>query len=67
MRRPVFGLFKPKNPEEHRYYLLPGMGRSNRRQRQLYFRCAIIFGLIVAAIVGALLYLAQRPGPSLFR
>jgi hypothetical protein len=63
----VFGLFKPKNPEEHRYYLLPGMGRSNRRQRQLYFRCAIVFGLFVAAIVGVLIYLSQRPGPSIFR
>ena len=43
------------------------MGRSNRRQRQLYFRCAIIFGLVIAAIVGVLIYLAQRPGPSIFR
>jgi hypothetical protein len=63
----VFGLFKPKNPEEHRYYLLPGMGRSNRRQRQLYFRWALIFGLFVALIVGLVIYVAQRPGPSLFR
>ena len=64
---PVFGLFKPKNPEEHRYYLLPGMGRSNRRQRQLYFRCAVVFGVVVAALVGVVIYLAQRPGPSFFR
>jgi hypothetical protein len=63
----VFGLFKPKNPEEHRYYLLPGMGRSNRRQRQLYFRCAIVFGIFVALIVGIIIYFAQRPGPSPFR
>ncbi len=62
----MFGLFKPKNPEEHRYYLLPGMGRSNRRQRQLYFRCALAFGFIIAVIVGVLLYLSQRPGPSIF-
>lgn len=63
----MFGLFKPKNPEEHRYYLLPGMGRSNRRKRQLYLRWAIVFGFIVAVIVGVLIYLIQRPGPSLFR
>jgi hypothetical protein len=63
----VFGLFKPKNRDEHRYYLLPGMGRSNRRQRQLYFRCAVVFGLVVAALIGALIYIAQRPGPSIFR
>ncbi len=64
---PVFGLFKPKNPEEHRYYLLPGMGRSNRRQRQFYFRCAIVFGIFVALIVGTVIYLSQRPGPGLFK
>ncbi len=63
----VFGLFKPKNPEEHRYYLLPGMGKSNRRQRQLYFRWSIAFGVIIATIVGVVIYLAQRPGPSIFR
>jgi hypothetical protein len=63
----VFGLFKPKNPEEHRYYLLPGMGRSNRRQRQLYFRWAIVVGLIVAFTIGALIYVIQRPGPGIFR
>lgn len=66
-RAQVFGLFKPKNPDAHRYYLLPGMGRSNRRQRQLYFRWALAFGLIVAAAVGVLIYFAQRPGPSIFR
>ena len=45
------------------------MGRSNRRQRQLYFRAAILFGLIIAAIIGTVIYLAQRPGPppSIFR
>jgi hypothetical protein len=62
----VFGLFKPKNPEEHRYYLLPGMGKSNRRQRQLYFRASIIVGVIIATIVGLIIYFAQRPGPSIF-
>ena len=63
----MFGLFKPKNPDAHRYYLLPGMGRSNRRQRQLYFRWAMVFGFLVAAVVGALIYIIQRPGPGLFR
>jgi hypothetical protein len=63
----VFGLFKPRNPEEHRYYLLPGMGRSNRRRRQLYFRWAIAFGIFVALVIGTIIYLVQRPGPSLFR
>jgi Na+-driven multidrug efflux pump len=62
----VFG-FKPKNPEEHRYYLLPGMGKSNRRQRQRYLRWSIAFGLIIAAIVGTVIYFAQRPGPPIFK
>ena len=43
------------------------MGRSNRRQRQLYFRWAIVVGVVIAAIVGVGIYLAQRPGPSIFR
>jgi hypothetical protein len=63
----VFGLFKPKNPEEHRYYLLPGMGKSNRRQRKLYFRWALAVGFFVAAIVGFAIYISQRPGPGIFR
>ena len=67
MRARVFGLFKPKNPEEHRYYLLPGMGRSNRRQRQIYFRAALVVGFILAAIIGTVIYIAQKPGPGLFR
>ena len=62
----MFGLFKPKNPEEHRYYLLPGMGRSNRRQRQIYFRVAIGFGILVSAIIALIIYVAQSPGPSIF-
>ena len=62
----VFGLFKPKNREENRYYLLPGMGRSNRRQRQVYLRWAILVGFIVAMVVGTLIYFVQRPGPGLF-
>jgi hypothetical protein len=67
MQGRVFGLFKPKNPDANRYYLLPGMGRSNRRQRQRYFRWALAVGFFVAMVVGVILYFAQRPGPSIFR
>ena len=28
---------------------------------------AIVFGLIVATLIGTLIYFLQRPGPSLFR
>jgi len=55
---------KKHNPEEHRYYLLPGQGKSNRRKRQQQLVAAIIPGqgksnrrkrqqqLVAAIIVG---------------
>lgn len=48
-----------KNKEEHRYYLLPGMGRSNKRHRAQVFRWSVVFGLIVSAIFGVILYYLQ--------
>jgi hypothetical protein len=45
-----------KNKEEHRYYLLPGMGRSNRRRHQEFVRWAIVVGLIASALFAFLLY-----------
>jgi hypothetical protein len=63
----VFGIGKPKNREEHRYYLLPGMGKANRRKRALYLRWAIIAGLFISLIVSVAIYLTQKPGPGLFR
>ena len=53
--------WKKRNKDEHRYYLLPGMGRSNRRKRQQYFRSALIFGAVVSVIIGALLYYFSHP------
>jgi len=49
-----------KNKEEHRYYLLPGMGRSNRRRHQQFVRWAIIVGIFVSALFAYLLYLLSR-------
>lgn len=63
----MFGLFKPKNPEEHRYYLLPGMGKANRRKRAVYLRWAIGVGLFIGILIGVIIYFAQRPGPGLFQ
>jgi hypothetical protein len=48
-----------KNKEEHRYYLLPGMGRSNRQHRQKVFKVALIFGIIFSIVFGAILYVLQ--------
>jgi hypothetical protein len=41
-----------KNKEEHRYYLLPGMGRSNRRRHAQFVRWALVVGLTASALFG---------------
>ncbi|MBU6402851.1 MAG: hypothetical protein KGS61_21225 [Verrucomicrobia bacterium] len=51
---------RKRNKDEHRYYLLPGMGRSNRRRRQEIFRWSIVVGLVAAAVFGLLLYYLNR-------
>jgi len=53
-------VFWRKRKGDHRYYLLPGMGRSNRRKRRQYFRSALLFGAIVSVILGSLLYYFGR-------
>ncbi len=56
------GLFgRKRNREEHRYYLLPGMGRSNRRFHRKTHLVAIIFGVIVSILFGVFIYMSQRP------
>lgn len=52
---------KKRNPEEHRYYLLPGQGRSNRRKHRLQLVAAIIAGSIFAAIIGAIMWFMNGP------
>jgi hypothetical protein len=49
-----------KDKEEHRYYLLPGMGRSNRRRRRQILRWSIIVGVVVSVLFGALLWYVSR-------
>jgi hypothetical protein len=49
-----------KNKEEHRYYLLPGMGRSNRRRHQEIFWWGIVVGFIASACFAALLYFLSQ-------
>ena len=49
-----------KSKEEHRYYLLPGMGRSNRRRHKQFLRWSIAVGLIASAAIAYLLYLLSQ-------
>lgn len=45
-----------RNREEHRYYLLPGMGRSNRRKHRQLLYWSVVVGLLVSALFAYLLY-----------
>lgn len=59
----MFGLRKKKpkaGDEEHRYYLLPGMGRSNRRFRSKIQMWSIIAGIVGSALIGVVLWLVNR-------
>ena len=56
----MFG--RKKNKEEHRYYLLPGMGKANRRKHQLYLKVGIAVGLIASALIATLMILLTRRG-----
>ncbi|MBL9172813.1 MAG: hypothetical protein JNL10_04700 [Verrucomicrobiales bacterium] len=51
---------KPRNPEEHRYYLLPGQGRSNRRKRRQQLIAALITGAIFAAGIASLMWIMNE-------
>ncbi|MFM7101511.1 MAG: hypothetical protein ACKO3N_10100 [Verrucomicrobiota bacterium] len=57
----MFGLGKPKNSEEHRYYLLPGQGRGNRRKHRIHLFASLAVGLVFAVLLSALMwYLNER-------
>lgn len=49
-----------RNKEEHRYYLLPGMGRSNRRRHREFLMWSIIVGVVVSGLFAYLLYILSR-------
>jgi hypothetical protein len=50
-----------RNKEEHRYYLLPGMGRSNRRKHRQWLIAGVIVGCLVSILFGFVLYLTSGP------
>jgi hypothetical protein len=55
----MFGLRK-RNREQHRYYLLPGMGKCNKRRYKQWVRRSFVVGIIVSAIFGYLIYHFNR-------
>jgi hypothetical protein len=55
-------MFGRKEKKHSLYYLLPGMTRANRHKRRRLFWCAVIVGIVVSALVGGIIYFANR-GP----
>ena len=54
----MFG--RKRHREDRRYYLLPGMGRSNKRQRRRLHLAAVLFGVFISLVFGLVLYWLQR-------
>ena len=50
----MFGV--KQNKDKHRFYLLPGMGKSNKRRHLQLLRWSIAVGMIVSALFAYLLY-----------
>jgi len=56
----MFG-FK-RNKEAERFYLLPGQGgQAYRRKQKFILKWSIVVGLILSAILGALMYWLNHP------
>lgn len=58
--RKLLRLPRSKSRGEHRYYLLPGMGRSNRRRHQQMIRWAWAVGITGAILAACLVYFLDR-------
>lgn len=56
-------MFGRKEKKNSLYYLLPGMTRANREKRKRIFWWSVLIGIIVSAMIGAVLWLANR-GPQ---
>jgi len=56
----VFMLFGRKKDKHGLYYLLPGMTRANRVKRKKIFFWSLLVGILVAAVMGAIIWLANR-------
>ncbi len=52
---------RPKD-EKERFYLLPGQGGSSYRRKQKFIlKSAIVVGVVVSAILAAIMYFMYRP------
>jgi hypothetical protein len=51
---------KPKNKEEHRWYLLPGQGKGMRKKRRQQMIAALTVGVVCAAVLGAAIWLMNN-------
>ena len=61
--RLMFGFSNKKTKEGEeapRYYLLPGMGRSNRRFRSKIHIWSVIAGIVGSVLIGVVLWLVNR-------
>ena len=52
-------MFGRKDKKHSLYYLLPGMTRANREKRRRVFWYSLVFGILVAALAGAVIYWAN--------
>jgi hypothetical protein len=51
-----------RNKEAGRFYLLPGQGgQAYRRKQKFILKWSVVVGLLVAAILGVLMYWLNRP------
>ncbi len=58
----MFGFKRNKEPE--RFYLLPGQGGAAfRRKQKIFLKWSVAVGLLVAAILGVLMYFLNKPRP----
>ena len=55
----MFGWNKPKK-DHGLYYLLPGMNSGNRRRRKQWQRFAVIFAIVVSALIGLILWMMNK-------
>lgn len=51
-----------RNKETERFYLLPGQGgEAWRRKQRTLLKWSIVVGLLVAALLGVMMYWLNRP------